>query len=132
MIHLIAEFLFWSGRLESIVFLMFLVHLLTIWLLRSNPLARLFTAVWLLIYLGVSFTLFEYLIVTPAVEGTGYLMAHLYEGRWTDSEALASVLLRWQNVLLPIYLPWLAVWMGGLLSILFFAALRHEIVTGTK
>ena len=48
------------------------------------------------------------------MDGVGYCYAHLYLGMWSTQEAIANLILRWRNLLLPIYLPWLTYWLIGL------------------
>lgn len=124
-----ADFLFWAGRIETIVFLLFLFHLLILWLLRENPLTRLLSAAWLVIFLALSITLFREFTMVPATDGVDSVLGHLYGGLWTESQALNGVLVRWQDVLLPIYIPWLSLWLLGLLGILFFSALNYRAKT---
>ncbi len=122
----VAEFLFWAGRIETIVALMFLVHLLVFWLLGGNWAARLATGAWFIAYLVLSTTVLYDWVVGPSMEGVDYVIAHFYGGLWNDSEALSSMLSRWSTVLFPIYLPWLAVWMLGLFAILLIFAIGHR------
>lgn len=124
--RLVAEFLFWVGRIETIVALMFLIHVLVFWMLRGSWGARAATGAWFILYLVVSTTFLYDFIVGPATDGMDYMIAHFYGGLWNDSEALSGILSRWSNVLVPIYLPWLAIWLFGLLTILLIFAMRHR------
>jgi hypothetical protein len=123
--HLMAQFLFWTGRFETVILLIFLIHALVFWLLRGNGIPRWLTAVWFIVYVLLSLTLFSGLVLMPATRGTPELLDHLYGGTWSDSQALSSILLHWSNVWLPIYIPWLTIWILGLLFILFISALAH-------
>ncbi len=123
--HLFAEFLFWAGRLESIVVLLAIFHVLVMLLLRGKPLTRILTVLWFILFFLTSLTLFYDATVGAVSAGIDYIIAHLYGGIWDDNQALSGMIQRWSNVLLPIYIPWLTVWAAGLLAILFGSAV-HE------
>lgn len=130
--RLFAEFLFWAGRVESIVALLLVFHLLAIFLLHAKPLTRLLIAGWFILFVFLSATVFYDATLGPVTDGIGYVTEHLYGGLWDDGAAVSGMLQRWQNVLLPVYIPWLTVWAIGLLSILFGSAVHHRAVTRTR
>ncbi len=123
--RLVAEFLFWTGRVETMVALLLVFHLLAILILHGKPLTRLLIAGWFILFVFLSATVFYDATLGPVSDGVDYVMEHLYNGLWNDSAALSSMLQRWDNVLLPVYIPWLTIWAVGLLAILFGSAL-HE------
>ncbi len=126
--RLFAEFLFWTGRVESIVALLLVFHLLAILALRGKPLTRLLTAGWFILFIFLSVTVFYGATVGPVTDGIDYVIAHLYDGVWNDSQAVSGMLQRWTNVLLPVYIPWLTVWAVGLLAILLGSAVHERAV----
>lgn len=126
----LAELLFWAGRVESIVFVLLLVHILLLWVLRRQPLARWLTAAWLVVFLILSITLLYPIVVGPASAGTDDIIGHLYGGFWaTDSDALSNVLAHWETVWLPIYIPWLILWAAGLGFILAALAVASHLAS---
>ena len=130
----VAATLFEVSRLESIVLLVFIVHAIIVWCWRRDGLKRWLGIGWFMLFAGFSVFVFPG-VLSRATDGTGYVLAHLYGGIWrsgqapiwhTAGEALANVLLRWQR-LLPVYGPWLSVWLGGLIGILTLSAARDRI-----
>ncbi len=124
----LAEILFWVGRLQNISVMIVLVHGLVIWHLRHTLWTRSLVATWFLLFVAVSIALWPGML-EYAVNGTGYVEAHLYGGLWrTGDEAMVNILLRWQNVWLPIYVPWLGTWLLGLGGILALSRIEQRLM----
>lgn len=115
--RVLAEVLFWMGRLETVVLAMLLLHSLIIWCWRREALVRWLAVAWLMFFTVLSIALFPGLL-SRANDGTGYVIAHLRGRIWpTGDEALSNILLRWRNLWLPIYVPWVGIWLVGLAGI---------------
>lgn len=119
----IAEVLFWAGRLEIVTLAVVSVHGFVIWHWRHETLTQRLAVAWLLLFAALSVALFPG-VLSRALDGIGYVEAHLAGGIWrTDQEALSNILARWQNLWLPIYVPWLGAWLVGLAGV--FALSRY-------
>ncbi|MBI5035191.1 MAG: hypothetical protein HZB51_32090 [Chloroflexi bacterium] len=113
-VRIFAEVLFWVGRLEIVVCAILLVHGFAIWRWRRDALLRGLAIAWLFLFIVLSIALYPG-VLSLTVRGTGYVEAHLFGGIWTtDEQALTNILLRWQNLWLPIYVPWVGVWLIGM------------------
>jgi len=113
-----AEILFEMGRLQTIVWLLLFSHVIFFWCWRQNISKRRWSVFWFVGFLvGSAFVFIISGLFEQIMDGVGYSDAHLYDGMWTDGEALVNMISRWQNLLLPIYLPWLATWLLGILYI---------------
>ena len=119
-----AEVLFWMGRIEVVLSIMILVHILIVWRWRHNSLKRWLAVAWLVFFLVVSITFLYQPVIRPLTKGTGYTWAHLYERIWSDEEALSNILLGWRNVRLQVYGTWLSFWLAGLVGISLLAKVR--------
>lgn len=124
----VAELLFWIGCLQNVSLILVFVHGLVIWHLRHKLIARSLAVTWFLLFVAVSIALYPG-VLEFATRGTGYIEAHLYGGLWsTDQEALSNILLRWQYVWLPIYVPWVGTWLLGLAAILGLSTIEQRIM----
>lgn len=119
----LAEVLFWVGRVENVLSVTLLVFTLAMWHWRGDAPRRWLTMGWVALFTISSILLWPEFL-SKVTDGTGYVEAHLYSGFWrTDEEALSNVLMRWRNLWLPIYVPWVGVWAVGFLSIAKWPAL---------
>lgn len=124
----VAEVLFELGRLEVVALVVIFVHALIVWHWRQDAHRRWLAAGWLVIFIVLSVAVF-WGEMERVGDGEDYVRAHLYEGIWrTDTEALSNMLLRWQNALLPFYLPWLSVWLVGLIIIPILSRLKRRVI----
>lgn len=124
----LAEMLFWIGRLEVILSILILVHVLIVWRWRHDSFRTWVAASWLVFFLAISITLLYQPIIRPLTNGSGYTWAHLYEGIWSDEEALSNMLLGWRNTRLSIYGAWLSLWLAGLGCITLMAKVRQRVI----
>lgn len=126
--RILAEILFWIGRLEHVVLAVFLFHSIAVLRWRRDTF-RLWLAVgWFAFFIALSIVLWPG-VLSRATDGVGYVEAHLYGGIWHTDEALSTILARWQNLWLPIYVPWLGVWLVGLVSIPALSVLKQRFIT---
>ena len=129
----LAEILFWTGRIEFLVAILLVVHVLFLWVFRHQPLASWLTAGWLILFLVLSLTVLYPVVVGPASAGTDDIITNLYGGLWsTDGEALSNILSHWQSVWLPIYIPWLILWAVGLTLVLAALAVVEGIMAAIR
>jgi len=126
--HTLAEILFWIGRLEHVLLVVLLVHSLAVFRWRRDTFRRWLAVGWFTFFIALSIAFWPG-VLSRATEGVGYVEAHLYGGIWRTDEALSSILTRWQNLWLPIYMPWLSVWLVGLISIPALSILKQRLVT---
>ena len=128
--RLIAEFLFWAGRLETVALAVLLLHLALIVRWRHQALRLRLTAAWLAVFaLSSGSLLLPFL--ARAANGASNVDYHLHASIWaTEMEAISNLLLRWQNVLLPVYGPWLGLWAAGLLVAVLLSRSR-QVPSGT-
>ena len=112
----LAEVLFWIGRLEHVLLAVLLVHSLAVFRWRRDALRRWLAVAWFALLISLS-VVFWPGVLSRTVDGIGYMEAHLYGGIWRTDEALSSILARWRYLWLPIYVPWLGVWLAGLIAI---------------
>ncbi len=124
--RVIAEILFGIGRLEYVSLAVLLVHSLAILRWRQDAFRWRLAVGWLVLFLALSAALWSEWL-SRAIDGIGYTEAHLYGGIWDDEEALSSILTRWRNVWLPIYVPWLGLWLIGLISIPVLSTLKGSL-----
>lgn len=116
--HTVAALLFESGRLQTITWLLLFSHVILVGYWRQDIPRRQWSVLWFVsVVFGSAFVLIISGLLGEIMDGVGYIHAHLYGGMWTDVEALSAMLSRWQNLLLPIYLPWLATWLLGVVYI---------------
>lgn len=133
-----AEMLFLMGRLETIKMVLILADANVGWRWRRDALKRYAGVVWLVLFVGLSVTMLFDPVVERAANRTGYVIAHLHGGIWrTDEEALSNILACWRNVWLPVYVPWLGVWLAGLAGVSLLpgrirAAQNDPLHQGTK
>jgi len=128
----LATALFWMGRLEIVTFAVLLAHSLIIWRWRRNAAKRWLAVGWFVLFIALSVALFPGLL-SRATRGTGYVVAHLHGGIWhSGEEALSNILLRWRNVWLPIYVPWLGAWLFGLISIQLLSVAKQRSVANSN
>lgn len=117
----VTSFLFWIGTHPTVAALALLAHGLAIWHWRGRPWTSALAITWLLVFIAISVGLYPG-VQEAATRGSGYVEAHLYSGRWRpEDEAVTKILRRWQNVWLPIYIPWLGTWLIGLAAIVGFS-----------
>lgn len=122
MMHYIAILLFEAGRFQTLLYLILALHLFLFWHWRNHPTLRDWSVGWLLCFVLPSILVFLVSGLLERIEdGVGYNIAHLYGGMWSDQEAITNLLLTWHNILLPIYLPWLAIWLIGLATVIVLA-----------
>lgn len=123
-----AEILFQIGRGRTIWAIVIFVHLLLLWLWRRERSIAWLSLLWLIVFsFGSAISFFTDGLVENAMNGTGYVHAHLYQGLWaTDETALQGMLDRWQSVWLPLYAQWLGIWLAGLLLIYFLRLRRRK------
>jgi hypothetical protein len=129
--RLLAEILFWAGRLEIVALAMLVMHAILFWRWRHDELKRRLTLGWLALFIVLSATLFRGFL-GKATDGIGYITAHLYGRIWrTDEEALYNILLRWRNILLPTYMLWLGTWFAGIGGIQLLGKARRRFTSFT-
>ena len=121
----IAEALLQLGRIQVMLGFILLIHAFLFWHWRHQLLLRKQSIIWLVCFvLGSIAFFFISGILERIMSGVSYSQAHLYGGIWTEQEAMMNMIQRWQNILLPVYLPWLCIWLVGLLSIHYIIAKR--------
>lgn len=126
--HTLAEILFWTGRLEHVLLVVLLVHSLAVFRWRRDAFRRWCAVGWFAFFIALSIGLWPG-VLSRAIDGVGYVEAHLYGGIWRTDEALSSILARWQNLWLPLYAPWLSVWLMGLISIPALSIFKQRFIT---
>lgn len=124
--RLLAEILFWIGRLEIVALAIVVVHAVIVWRWRFGHLKQRLALGWFLLFLAFSAVLFPS-VLEKATDGVGYVTAHLYGHIWrTDEEVLSNILLRWRNIWLPIYTFWLGMWLAGIGSIWLLSKVKRR------
>src|SRR3989304_3347360 len=122
-----AVVLLWMGRPDIILLIMLLVHVLVIWRLRRDGVAPKLAAAWFVLSIVLLVTVFYNSTFQRAGNGSGYVAYHF--PRWSDEEALSTMLSRWRNLWLPAYVPWLGTWLAGLLAIVLLPKQSQVIFT---
>ena len=122
-----AVVLLWMGRPDIILLIMLLVHVMVIWRLRRDGVAPKLAAAWFVLSIVLLVTVFYNSTFQRAGNGSGYVAYHF--PRWSDEEALSTMLSRWRNLWLPAYVPWLGTWLAGLLAIVLLPKQSQVIFT---
>lgn len=124
-----AEVLSWVGQPQTIMLGLVLVHGFVIWHWRHDRLKQRLSLGWLILFMAISLTVFYETIIYPAL---GWNIITPLSYGMTEQEALSQVLLHWRLVWLPIYIPWLTVWLIGLMSIPFLPKAKRLIAFKSK
>lgn len=103
------------GRLDIILLVMLLVHVLVVWRLWRDGVAASLAAGWFVSSVVLLVTVFYDITFEPSGDGRGYVEYHSYQV-WSHEEALSNMVARWRYRWLHAYLPWLGTWEAGLLA----------------
>jgi hypothetical protein len=126
--QLLAELLYWIGRFDVLLPIVAFVHLVFVAIWHRSRSGNREVIGWSCVF-AVATCLFWFLGIAQTFGGLDYTRHHLFTRVWsTPNEAMFNMLLRWQNILLPAYVPWLLFWVCGWLLTFRRMSLRALIV----